>query len=136
MPANDISPSIIPTEFCLDFFHQQTRSLVTSIKWGSATNSKETSLATNRFITFSKPTISTGENLLLVAKNQLHKIQADIISINSPQFRIFFFECIFQLIFSFNHKFNFLFSPSQSQSIHSSNYRTKSIFYSKTQRIS
>jgi len=136
MAANDISPRIIPTAFCIDLFHQQTRSHVTSDMWGSATNCTENLLATNRFVTFSKPTISTGANLLLVAKNQLHRIQADIISKNALHFRIFFFECKFQLIFSFNHKFNFLFSPSQSQSIHSSNYRPKSVFCPKTQTFS
>jgi hypothetical protein len=68
MAANGISPSIIPTEFCADVVRQQSRSLVHSIKGGSATDCTEALLATNRNVTFSNSTISTGENLLLVAK--------------------------------------------------------------------
>ena len=34
MAANGISPGIILTVFCLDLFHHQSRSLVTSIKGG------------------------------------------------------------------------------------------------------
>ena len=62
-------------------------------------------------------------------QNQLYTIQAYIISKSAPAFRIFFFESNFQLIFSLTLKFNFVFSPSQSQSIHSYNCRLKSTFH-------
>ena len=84
MAANGISPSIIPTEFCLHLFHHQSRSLVPSIKGDSETNCTEALLATNRIGTFSKPPIYTGETPLLFVKNQLHRIQTDINTKSAP----------------------------------------------------
>jgi hypothetical protein len=84
MAADGISPSIIPTEFCLHLFHHQSRSLDPSIKVVAETNCTEALLATNRIGTFSKPTISTAENTLLFAKNKLHIIQTDINSKSAP----------------------------------------------------
>ena len=53
MAADGISPSIIPTEFCLHLVHHQSRSLVPSIKGVSETNCTEALLATNIIGTFS-----------------------------------------------------------------------------------